>query len=93
VPSSIRLARVLEGGRRAKTLSFEGGASNAARVVTAALEGAMLLARSYGDAARFAAAAAYLLREFAPTLDERQEAASRSQPATRRRRPAVRPRA
>jgi TetR/AcrR family transcriptional regulator, transcriptional repressor for nem operon len=83
------LTRVLEAGRRAKTLAFDGGASNAARMLTGALEGAMLLARSYGDATRFAAAAAHLLREFAPALDERQEGASPSRPAARRRRSAV----
>lgn len=60
------LARVLESGRRAGTLRFEGTATNAARVLTGALEGAMLLARSYDDPARFAAAADHVVREMMP---------------------------
>jgi TetR/AcrR family transcriptional repressor of nem operon len=66
------LRRVLEAGRRDTSLSFEGNSRDAARGLTAALEGAMLLARSYGDAARFATAAARLLDEFTPSADGRQ---------------------
>jgi TetR/AcrR family transcriptional repressor of nem operon len=58
------LTRVLEAGRRAGSVTFDGDARDAARVLTAALEGAMLLARSYGDATRFTAAATHLLGEF-----------------------------
>ena len=60
------LSRLLESGRAAHTLDFEGTAQDAARNITAALEGAMLLARPYADGARFAAAADRLLRGFAP---------------------------
>jgi TetR/AcrR family transcriptional regulator, transcriptional repressor for nem operon len=60
------LSRVLEAGRRAGTLAFDGPARDASRVITSALEGAMLLARPYGGGARFAVAAERLLREFAP---------------------------
>ena len=61
------LSRLLDAGRAARTLDFDGTAQDAARNITAALEGAMLLARPYGDGARFAAAADRLLRGFAPT--------------------------
>jgi len=64
------LARLLESGRRADELNFEGAADEAANAFTSTLEGAMLLARSYGDAARFETAAARLLREFARGLGD-----------------------
>ena len=47
------LARVLEEGRQAKAFRFAGPAVEAARALIAALEGAMMMARSYGDAERF----------------------------------------
>lgn len=59
------LSRVLEAGRKEGTLAFAGQSRDAARVITSALEGAMLLARPYGGGARFAVAAERLLREFA----------------------------
>lgn len=72
------LSRLLESGRIARTLSFEGTAQDAARNITAALEGAMLLARPYGDGARFAAAADRLLRDFAPSRKATARATTRS---------------
>lgn len=57
------VARCLEDGRAGGTLKFEGDAVDAARTLTAGLEGAMLLARSYGEPTRFAAVAKRLLRE------------------------------
>jgi TetR/AcrR family transcriptional repressor of nem operon len=60
------LARLLESGRRAGDLTFEGRAAEAANALTSTLEGAMLLARSYGDPSRFETAAGRLLREYAP---------------------------
>ena len=60
------LSRVLEAGRAQGTLAFEGTVRDAARVITSALEGAMLLARPFGGGARFTVAAERLLREFAP---------------------------
>jgi TetR/AcrR family transcriptional regulator, transcriptional repressor for nem operon len=60
------LAPLLETGRRAGDLTFTGAADEAANALTCTLEGAMLLARSYGDASRFATAAARLLRDLAP---------------------------
>jgi len=47
------LASVLEQGRQEGTVSFEGSTSEAARFVVATLEGAMLVARPFGDVARF----------------------------------------
>src|SRR5262245_7423143 len=64
------LSRLLETGRQAGDLTFDGAATEAANAFTSTLEGAMLLARSYGDAARFDTAARRLLREFAPDTSE-----------------------
>jgi TetR/AcrR family transcriptional repressor of nem operon len=64
------LARLMESGRQAGELSFDGPAAEAANALTSALEGAMLLARSYGDPARFVTAADRLLRAFAPATKD-----------------------
>jgi len=64
------LSRLLETGRQAGDLTFDGAATEAANAFTSTLEGAILLARSYGDAARFDTAARRLLREFAPDTAE-----------------------
>jgi TetR/AcrR family transcriptional regulator, transcriptional repressor for nem operon len=55
------LARVLDEGRTQKLLAFPGPAHEEARLLLGALEGAMLVARSYSDSARFSSAAARLL--------------------------------
>jgi TetR/AcrR family transcriptional regulator, transcriptional repressor for nem operon len=47
------LVAVLEEGRKAGGLAFKGPAIDLARVIVGTLEGAMMLARSYGDPARF----------------------------------------
>ena len=47
------LAPVLEQGRLGGQLAFEGPAIETARVFVASLEGAMMLARTYNDVARF----------------------------------------
>lgn len=57
------LAAVLEDGLRRGTLLFREPANERARVLLGALEGAMLVARSYGNPRRFQAAAAYLLAD------------------------------
>jgi TetR/AcrR family transcriptional repressor of nem operon len=57
------LAGVLEQGRRGKTLQFEGPASTLAAFVVSSLEGAMLVARSYGRVERFEAVVKKLLRD------------------------------
>jgi TetR/AcrR family transcriptional repressor of nem operon len=55
------LAGVLEEGRRQKTLQFQGPAATLAAFVVSSLEGAMLVARSYGRVARFEAVVKKLL--------------------------------
>ena len=58
------LARILESGRDQGSVSFDGPAIEAARAITSALEGAMLLARPYGGRDRFINAADRVLAEF-----------------------------
>ncbi len=55
------LVRVLSAGRKAKTLQLSGSAEVEARLLTMGLEGAMLVARSYGEPRRFDEIAARLL--------------------------------
>lgn len=55
------VARVLEEGRQQGTLAFTGPARHVARLIVSGLEGAMLIARPYGDLARFQLAAGQLL--------------------------------
>jgi TetR/AcrR family transcriptional repressor of nem operon len=49
------LVAVLQQGRREKVLKFTGSVADAAQTLIGALEGAMMIARSYGDVARFKA--------------------------------------
>lgn len=58
------LERVLAAGRREGTLRFAGMPRASARLIVSGLEGAMLVSRPYGDAARFQAAADRLLAGF-----------------------------
>ena len=55
------MAAVLEEGRKAGSLAFKGPAVDLARVVVGTLEGAMMLARSYGEPARFETVAERLI--------------------------------
>ena len=55
------LEGVLESGRAEGSLQFTGPAADTARMIIGGLEGAMLVARPYGDVGRFQAAAANLL--------------------------------
>jgi len=57
------LARVFEEGRKQGVLRFQGPPLDSARLLLGSLEGAMLVARSYGDPARFTSAAQRLLAE------------------------------
>jgi TetR/AcrR family transcriptional regulator, transcriptional repressor for nem operon len=57
------LSIVLEQGRRASEFAFRESPSERARVVLSALEGAMLVARSYDDPRRFRSAADFLLSD------------------------------
>jgi TetR/AcrR family transcriptional repressor of nem operon len=59
------LAAVLEQGRKAKQLKFAGPAAEVARALVGSLEGAMMIARSYGEVGRFQAVADRLLAELA----------------------------
>jgi TetR/AcrR family transcriptional repressor of nem operon len=55
------LAAVLDAGRKAGNLEFKGSALELARAMVGSLEGAMMLARSYGEVSRFDAAAERLV--------------------------------
>ena len=55
------LQHVLEHGQEQGSLQFTGSARDTARMIVSGLEGAMLVARPYGDITRFQAAAANLL--------------------------------
>ena len=55
------LARVLEEGARDGSVAFAGDARDVAQSIISGLEGAMLVARPYGDAARFDVAARRIL--------------------------------
>jgi TetR/AcrR family transcriptional repressor of nem operon len=57
------LTRVLEAGRTAGTLRFVGPPAVVAQSLVGSLEGAMMLARSYGEVARFEAVAERLIAE------------------------------
>jgi hypothetical protein len=52
---------VLEQGRAAGTIAFNGPASVVAQSIISGLEGALLIARPYGDVSRFERAASRLL--------------------------------
>lgn len=47
------LVAVLDEGKRQRTLRYSGKAVDVARALVGSLEGAMMIARSYGDTARF----------------------------------------
>jgi len=55
------LRGILEQGQREGTLRFTGPPADAARMIVSGLEGAMLVARSYGDVSRFRTAATRLM--------------------------------
>src|SRR3954471_6250358 len=57
------LAGVLQQGKREKALHFSGSAVEVSRSLIDTLEGAMMIARSYGDVARFRAAADRMLKD------------------------------
>ena len=57
------LVKVLQEGRKQKTLDFQGSAAQAAQTLVGALEGAMMIARSYGDVARFKSVADKVLAD------------------------------
>ena len=59
--NEVWLTRVLEDGRKAGTIKFDGPARPVARTLIGGLEGAMLVARPYRDLKRFRDAAALLI--------------------------------
>jgi TetR/AcrR family transcriptional repressor of nem operon len=59
--NEIWLERVLEQGCTDDTLKFDGSARETARMIISGLEGAMLVARPYGDLRRFQTTATTLL--------------------------------
>jgi TetR/AcrR family transcriptional regulator, transcriptional repressor for nem operon len=61
------LEGVLNQGRTDDTLKFDGSARDTARMIISSLEGAMLVARPYGNLRRFQTAAATLLAGLAAT--------------------------
>ena len=58
---------MLERGQKEGTLRLGGSAGEAAQTVVSGLEGALLIARPYGDVGRFQAAATRLLSSLAAT--------------------------
>jgi TetR/AcrR family transcriptional repressor of nem operon len=60
------LAEVLKQGRDDGTLNFPGSPLDEARSIVSSLEGAMLIARSFGDIKRFQSAASHLLAALRP---------------------------
>lgn len=59
------LIGVLEQGKKKKEVRFAGPAVEVARALVGSLEGAMMLARSYGEAGRFQSVAERLLADLA----------------------------
>ena len=65
--SETWLADVLEQGQSDGSLRLSGSARDEARSIVSGLEGALLVARPYGDVDRFETAATSLLQRFAAT--------------------------
>lgn len=59
------LTAVLQEGKRDRSLKFSGSATEVAQSLIGSLEGAMMIARSYGDPARFKTVCARLLGDLA----------------------------
>jgi TetR/AcrR family transcriptional regulator, transcriptional repressor for nem operon len=63
--SEAWLTRVIEQGQEEGALRLDGSAREAAQAIVSGLEGALLIARPYGDVGRFQAAATRLLTSLA----------------------------
>jgi TetR/AcrR family transcriptional regulator, transcriptional repressor for nem operon len=72
------LTGVLEQGRGEGALRLSGSANEAAQALVSGLEGALLIARPYGDVARFQAAATRLLTSFASAAPPERASPSRA---------------
>jgi TetR/AcrR family transcriptional repressor of nem operon len=57
------LAAVLQQGKRERSLKFSGAATEVAQGLIGSLEGALMIARSYGDGTRFKSVCDRLLRD------------------------------
>jgi TetR/AcrR family transcriptional regulator, transcriptional repressor for nem operon len=77
------LTGVLEQGEAEGALQLTGSPSAAAQSIVSGLEGALLVARPYGDVARFQAAATGLLTSFAAPASGRTSSRARSRSARR----------
>jgi TetR/AcrR family transcriptional regulator, transcriptional repressor for nem operon len=75
--NEVWLASVLEAGQRAGELRFRGKSLDAARLHLSALQGAMLVARSYRSIARFEASAKLLLADLTAPPRSRDRAGGR----------------
>jgi TetR/AcrR family transcriptional repressor of nem operon len=60
------LVDVLEQGKRDRSLKYSGRAVDVARALVGSLEGAMMIARSYGEPTRFQSVIARLLDDLTP---------------------------
>jgi TetR/AcrR family transcriptional regulator, transcriptional repressor for nem operon len=80
------LTSVLEAGLRAGSFQFREPASERARVLIGALEGAMLVARSYGSPHRFETAAACVLADLSSVIHAKQPRTDRAAASGRARR-------
>ncbi len=74
--SEAWLEKVLEQGRQEGSLGFTGATNETARMIVGALEGAMLVARPYGDISRFQATAARLMADLASPAPRPSDPAS-----------------
>jgi TetR/AcrR family transcriptional regulator, transcriptional repressor for nem operon len=72
------LSGVLEQGQEEGALRLSGSASEAAQAIVSGLEGALLIARPYGDVARFQAAATRLLTSLASAAPPERASPSRA---------------
>ena len=61
--NEVWLSNVLEQGKREGDLQFEDSAIVRARILMGGLEGALLVARPYGDVSRFHQIAKHLIRD------------------------------
>jgi TetR/AcrR family transcriptional repressor of nem operon len=86
------LARVLEQGSEQGRLALRVAPRDMARMLVGALEGEMLVARTYGDAGRFESAARLLLGQLDPAAAQEAapRAAGRRRPITARAKSATR---
>ena len=74
--NGVWLERVLELGTAQGSVRYEGSARDAAQLIISTLEGAMLVARPYGDPERFQAAAARMLATLTPVSHDGVPSAS-----------------